>query len=184
MMCHSIRKITFTGSGGPAGPIWTELQSLSSPLTTGTLCVLSNASSSVPFRSGSPKVSNVNPIRHLLLREEGRTAPVVSSKARASPAEAGTVQRVVFEKAEAQAVRKVEVEKITPLQQEAAWELEETKAGAPTVPADPFGELGPSWRKSRFHFLGPSILLLSFLDFGGVLSRIGSWFLSYPVKVP
>ena len=91
---------------------------------------------------------------------------------------------MVVEKAEAQAVRKVEVEKITPLQEEAARGVEETKAGVPTVRADPSAELRPGWSKFRFHFLGPSILSLSFLDFGGVLSRINSWFLSYPVKIP
>jgi len=118
---------------------------------------------------------------------EGKTAPVVSSKARASPAKAGTVPREkAGAKAEvkAEAVRKVEVEKITPLQEEAARGVEETKAGAPIVRADPSAELRPGWSKSRFHFLGPSILSLSFLDFGGVLSRMDSWFLSYPVKIP
>jgi len=117
---------------------------------------------------------------------EGRTALVVSSKARGSPAKAGIVPREKADaKAEvkAEAVRKV-VGILIPLQAEAARGVEQAQAGAPIVRAAPFAELRPGWSKSRFHFLGPSILSLSFLDFGGVLSRMDSWFLSYLVKIP
>ena len=77
---------------------------------------------------------NANPIPGLLPKVESKTAPVASSKERASPVKEGTVPRKVEEeKVGAEAARKVVVEKIVLMKTKAVRKVELENTPLPEV---------------------------------------------------